>query len=71
MRSSWSGRNVGGPYDEAVDTFRALSAPNLEAVIFKFQLVREALDGHSIERELAPFLQVIEQDLRSLAEKRA
>lgn len=47
-----------------------LPAPNLEGVIVKLQLVREALDGHSIEMELAPFFEAIEQDLRRLAEER-
>jgi hypothetical protein len=61
---------VGGPYCEAVETLKALPAPNLEAVIVKLELVREALDGYSIERELAPFLETIEQDLRHLAQMR-
>ncbi|WP_313802575.1 hypothetical protein [Sphingobium sp.] len=58
-----------GPYDEACETLYALPAPNLEAVIVKLQLVREVLEGRDVELELAPILQLVEQDLRRLADE--
>ncbi|MDF0546067.1 hypothetical protein PX699_27290 [Sphingobium sp. H39-3-25] len=57
---------VGGPYTDAVDTLQSLPAPNLDAVIVKLQLVREALEGHTVEGELTPVLQLIERDLRRI-----
>lgn len=60
---------IGGPYDEARGALYALPAPNLEAVIVKLQLAREILVGWDVERELAPILQLVEQDLRRLADE--
>ncbi len=58
---------VAGPYDEARDKLRALPAPDLDAVIVKLGMVRDRLEGHSVKRELGPYLQAIERDLRRLA----
>jgi hypothetical protein len=60
---------VAGPYDKARDKLRALPAPDLDAVIVKLGMVRDRLEGHSVKRELAPYLQAIERDLRRLAGK--
>lgn len=60
---------VGGPYDEAREALYALPAPNLEAVIVKLQLAREILDGWDVQRELMPILQLVEQDLRRIADE--
>lgn len=60
---------VAGPYDEARDRLRALPAPDLDAVLVKLDMVRDRLEGHLVKRELAPYLQAIERDLRRLAGK--
>lgn len=60
---------VAGPYDDARDKLRRLPAPDLDAVIVKLDMVRDRLEGHSVKRELAPYLQAIESDLRRLAGK--
>lgn len=54
---------VAAPYSDSVDLLQSLPAPNLDAVIVKLQLVREALQGHTVEAELTPVLHLIEQDL--------
>jgi hypothetical protein len=60
---------VSAPYDEAREALYALPAPNLDAVIVKLQLAREILAGWDVERELTPILQLVEQDLRRLADE--
>lgn len=60
---------VSVPYDEAREALYALPAPNLDAVIVKLQLAREILVGWDVERELTPILQLVEQDLRRLADE--
>jgi hypothetical protein len=60
---------VSVPYDEAREALYARPAPNLDAVIVKLQLAREILVGWDVERELTPILQLVEQDLRRLADE--
>jgi hypothetical protein len=60
---------VSVPYDEAREALYALPAPNLDAVIVKLQLAREILVGWDVERELTPILQLVERDLRRLADE--
>jgi hypothetical protein len=58
---------VNGPYSDAADALRAMPAPSLEAVIVKLALVRSALDGYEVERDLDPFIRSIERDIERLA----
>lgn len=55
-------------YGDAVDALVALPAPNVDAVIVKLQLAREAM-AEGLEDSVAPILEAVEWDLRRLSDE--
>jgi hypothetical protein len=58
---------VNGPHSDAVEALRSIPAPTFDAIVVKPSLVRAALDGYEVERELRPFIRSIERDIKRLA----
>jgi hypothetical protein len=58
---------VNEPYSDAVEALRSIPAPTFDAIVVKLSLVRAALDGYEVERELRPFIRSIERDIKRLA----
>ncbi|WP_314716982.1 hypothetical protein [Sphingobium yanoikuyae] len=55
-------------YGDAVDALVSLPAPNMDAVIVKLQLAREAL-AEGLEDSVAPIVEAVEWDLRRLSDE--